>query len=159
MFPIEGNRWLLTLTGGGGDFPPTDEDGSLAFADSLRSPLLADAIASARAGLADLRLPPYGEPLAALREAAMPGRLLAIGDSLCAFNPVYGQGMTVAAKEVAVLVGDCASVPGPTESSTRCARPIATWQDAWTDRGPCPPGPTSASRMRGRAASEFSTGS
>jgi len=37
-FPMEGNRWLVTLSGGDGDHPPTDETGFLEFARNLRSP-------------------------------------------------------------------------------------------------------------------------
>jgi flavin-dependent dehydrogenase len=38
--PVEGGRWLVSLVGGDGDYPPTDEAGFLAFARSLRSPAL-----------------------------------------------------------------------------------------------------------------------
>ena len=105
MFPIEGNRWVLTLIGSGGDYPPNDEDGFLEFAASLRHPILADAIRAA-----EPVSPIWGYRRTENRwrhyeKLTMPVGLLAIGDSLCAFNPVYGQGMTVAAKEAEVLRG------------------------------------------------------
>src|SRR5215210_4970413 len=40
-FPIEGDRWIVTVAGCHGDRPPTDDDGHLAFAESLPSPDIA----------------------------------------------------------------------------------------------------------------------
>ena len=44
---VEGERWIVTLLGGDGDYPPTDESGFLAFARNLRSPALYEAITAA----------------------------------------------------------------------------------------------------------------
>ena len=126
MFPIEGGRWLLTLIGAAGDYPPTDDAEFVAFARSLRSPLLADLTS-----VAEPVSPIWGYRRTANRwrhyeKLAMPGRLLVIGDSLCAFNPAYGQGMTVAAMEAEVLRGLLASC----RSSADLPRVIARGQKA-----------------------------
>ncbi|MEV4261482.1 FAD-dependent monooxygenase [Kribbella sp. NPDC049584] len=115
MFPIEGNRWVFTVSGGGGDYPPIDEQGFREFAASLRSPLLANVLE-----VAEPISPIWGYRRTANRwrhyeKLTLPGRLLVIGDSLCAFNPVYGQGMTVAAKEAEVLAGILAGCASPAD--------------------------------------------
>jgi 2-polyprenyl-6-methoxyphenol hydroxylase-like FAD-dependent oxidoreductase len=79
------------------DYPPTDEDGFLAFARSLSTPLLYEAIKNAEPLTA-----PYGYRQAENRMRyyeTLPRYLenfLVTGDAIYAFNPVYGQGMTTA---------------------------------------------------------------
>jgi flavin-dependent dehydrogenase len=104
VVPVEGGRWLVSLLGGDGDYPPTHEAGFLAFARSLRSPALYEAIAAAEpltpiAGqrATENRLRHYD------RLGGFPDGVVALGDAVCAFNPVYGQGMTAAALGAEVL--------------------------------------------------------
>jgi 2-polyprenyl-6-methoxyphenol hydroxylase-like FAD-dependent oxidoreductase len=104
VVPIEGGLWLASLIGGDGDYPPTDEAGFLAFARSLRSPALYQAIAGAEPlspimgqRATENRLRRYD------RLERFPEGVVALGDAVCAFNPVYGQGMTAAALGAEVL--------------------------------------------------------
>lgn len=109
ILPIESNeedgeRWLVTLVGLNGDHPPTDEAGFMAFARTLPAPELVKTVTTA-APLGE----PYGYQNASnrLREYdKLPHHLeglFALGDSVYALNPVYGQGMTVAALGVKTL--------------------------------------------------------
>jgi 2-polyprenyl-6-methoxyphenol hydroxylase-like FAD-dependent oxidoreductase len=104
VIPVEGGRWLVSLVGGDGQYPPTDEAGFLAFARGLRNPALYEAIAGAEpltpiAGqrATENRLRHYE------RLPRFPDGVVAVGDAVCAFNPVYAQGMTAAALGAEVL--------------------------------------------------------
>jgi len=104
--PIEGNRWLVTIAGVMHDYPPTDEEGFLRFARSLSSPELYRAIEHAKPLS---RIWGYRRTENRLRhyeKAAVPPGFAALGDSVCAFNPVYGVGMTLTGLEVLAL-RDC----------------------------------------------------
>lgn len=112
IMPIEGERWSVVLCGVNGDHPPTDEAGFLEFARGFPSPELHEALRGAEpAG------PIHGYRRTAnrlLRYDRLPrhlGRFVVLGDAVCAFNPVYAQGMTTATISARLLAETVAHVP------------------------------------------------
>jgi 2-polyprenyl-6-methoxyphenol hydroxylase-like FAD-dependent oxidoreductase len=117
LLPLEGNRWIVTLVAHHGGRPPADHDGFLAHARQLRTTTIHEAISQ---GEQIGEVARFGFPASIRRHfdrlEQFPRGLLPFGDAICRFNPVYGQGMSVAACEARLLgelLAHCAAEPDP----------------------------------------------
>ena len=101
---IEGNNWLAALGGRFGDFPPTDVDEWRAFGRTLHHPSWDEAMSTA-----SFVTKPVGFrfPRSLRRHFErldrFPDGLVTLGDSICHYNPIYGQGMSAAACQARAL--------------------------------------------------------
>jgi 2-polyprenyl-6-methoxyphenol hydroxylase-like FAD-dependent oxidoreductase len=101
---VDHERFIVTLCGYLGEHPLTDHASMREFARGLPSPDIAELLD----GAVPLTEPsvfkyPHSRRLRYERVRGYPAGALAFADSLCSFNPVYGQGMTVAAMQAEAL--------------------------------------------------------
>lgn len=113
LFCVEDGRWILSLNEMHGADHPTDWPEMLALTKTLRTPTVYNAVR--RASPAS-EVVSFRRPTSTLRHFerldTFPEGLLAFGDSVCQFNPIYGHGMSVAAQEARLL----SRIDGPRRS-------------------------------------------
>ncbi|MCX4903824.1 NAD(P)/FAD-dependent oxidoreductase [Streptomyces sp. NBC_00878] len=134
IVPIEGGRWLVTLSGTRGGQPTDSAEAFEAFARGVRHPVVGELIAHAEP-LSDIVVTRSTVNRRYLFEKVgdWPEGFVVIGDAVATYNPVYGHGLSVAAQGAVALREHVSeygiATPGLARRVQRAvARPVAT---AW----------------------------
>ncbi|MFF4382490.1 NAD(P)/FAD-dependent oxidoreductase [Kitasatospora sp. NPDC001547] len=126
LLPVEGDRWIVSLAGMRGAEPAAGEEGFTEHLGLLRDPLLHEVLRDAEPA-GEVRGFHPGPGVRRHYERSCPDGLVVVGDAASTFNPVYGQGVTVAlfcARELRRTAKRHGGIGHPTARAAR--RAVAT---------------------------------
>ncbi|MFJ3219602.1 FAD-dependent oxidoreductase [Kitasatospora sp. NPDC086801] len=95
LLPVEGDRWIVSVAGMRGAEPEPGEAGFTKQLALLRDPSIREALQQAEPA-GEVRGFAPGPGIRRHYERSAPDGLVVVGDAASTFNPVYGQGVTVA---------------------------------------------------------------
>ncbi|WP_458191152.1 NAD(P)/FAD-dependent oxidoreductase [Haladaptatus sp. NG-WS-4] len=134
VFPIENGRWLVTLAGMHGDQPPTNPKEFVEYASTL--PVADVSRLLDEHALVSETIYRYPFPSSVRRRYEdldrFPDGLVVVGDAIASLNPIYGQGMSVAALEAVQLHHTLATATRDELALRFFERTARVVDDAWS---------------------------
>jgi len=116
ILPIEGDRFLLTLASWGDRVLPADHESFAALCRGLRTPIIAEALAISKPISAIFHRKGMQNIWKHFEKSAAPAGFVSTADAVCAFNPIYAQGMT-SASVCAEILGQLVGEMDPTDAN------------------------------------------
>ncbi|KJY45990.1 hypothetical protein VR46_11655 [Streptomyces sp. NRRL S-444] len=111
IIPIEDGQWHVSLSGTRGGEPSSGEELFEEFARGVRHPLVADLLARAEPVSGVSTYARTANRRRHFERAGLPEGFVVVGDAATSLNPVYGHGMSVAARGALALRGQAARRP------------------------------------------------
>ncbi len=97
LLKIEDQKWMVGALGINKNYPPTSDDEFLEYLRVLEDNSIYEMVKNARYSSNIYAYREIGSRRYHYEEIMMPRNLIIIGDAVTSLNPIYGQGMTIAA--------------------------------------------------------------